>query len=183
MPKWLSPIFPVETLATPSGFGVAESVRRLQASTEPPHFSSVVRPAVVGVCTDSNVQLWVQDRTLGVGRVNRFRPRLVGALREHDGKATFEGRIDLTAFGVFAMSIVAVVLISVLVGLFSGDEPRVFRALIGAFVALSVALSRRQYRDDVEVLRQTLEAALRRAPNRPLQPASSAAQLAGSDRR
>jgi hypothetical protein len=52
MPRWLSPIFPVQTITAQSELDVAESIRRLRVATEPPHFSSIVRPAVVGVWRD-----------------------------------------------------------------------------------------------------------------------------------
>lgn len=172
MPKGLSPVFPVERVDYQSDFDVVESLRLLQASTEPPSFSSIVRPAVVGVCTDSSVRLWVQDQTLGVGRMNRFRPRFVGAVRQWGGKAVLTGRFDLTPFGALAMGVVAVALVSVAIMLIVGDAPRVPVALLGVGLAVMVTSSRRQYLEDVAVVSQALETALRRAPNMSLQPTS-----------
>ena len=172
MPKWLSPIFPTETVEWRRDFDVSEALRRLQAATEPPQFSSVVRPAVVGLCTDSSVQLWVQDQALGVGRMNCLRPRFVGALRQWDGNTVLAGQFDLTPFGTLAMGLVSIAGVGVLVGLILGDVPRVPIALVGVGLAFIVTSSRRQYLEDVVFVSQVLETALRRAPNLPLQPTS-----------
>jgi len=172
MPNWLSPIFPIEAVAWQSDCDLPEALVRLRSATEPAQFSSVVRPAVVGVCTASRVHLWVQGPAMSIGRLNRFRPRFVGALSHSDGKAVLIGQFDLSPSGTVAMAVVLIGAVSGAVTLIAGDLPRLPVALVGVGMAWMVTSSRRQYLEDIAFVSQSLQTALQRAPNMPLQPTS-----------
>jgi len=73
------------------------------------------------------------------------------------------------------MAVVLIGAVSGAVTLIAGDLPRLPVALVGVGMAWMVTSSRRQYLEDIAFVSQSLQTALHRAPNMPLQPTSGAA--------
>lgn len=91
-----------------SVFDLEESVRRLLAATEQPHFGGLTHEAAVGHVSKSHVSL---QRVVPLFN-NSFKPFYVGAFREIDGRVLLTGRFTMSWwvkalmtvwFGMFAM--------------------------------------------------------------------------------